>query len=512
MTKVCTFLTAALLLVALPASGLAAAASSGVPKMESAFDIGRSDTADVVYFRSEDVLQGQVLNDKSGLVTPYGTFSLPLRRCAGLSFEATRAHADAVVTVNFNRITGIVTDHVFRFRIGSSGAEVPLRKETIAFIVLKKAGNETDFLKGEDKPDLFIMANGDLLTGKAVEQTVDLRTDYAKVPVPFSEIKEVRLLGDRDITAVVTKTKGDPVRGTWETSELSLKLELGLDLPGIYKDQFARIFVGRARELAPAQFGIQPPVPGDSDPALLVGMVSTNEPTITLVLGRKATLKLALIPAGKFLMGSPGDEAGRDEDEGPPREVVISKPFYMGVHEVTQGQYEAVMGSNPSKFVDAAKPVESVAWDEAVEFCKRLSRRTHRAVTLPTEAQWEYACRAGSKARFGFGDDDRQLSTYARYGQSAEVGTAAVGSKKPSAWGLFDMHGNVWEWCADWYASSYVNAATQDPTGPLSGQWRVLRGGSWVNTWEACRSAARNKSAPDVRYNGLGFRVVVNVR
>ncbi len=512
MRKMCIFFVTSLLLAALSAPGLGAAVSSGVPRMESAFDIGRSDTEDVVYFRSEDVLQGQVLNEKVNVATPYGTLSLPLRRCAGLSFEATRANTEAVVTVNFNRVTGIVTDHVFRFRIGSSGAEVPLRKETIAFIVLKKTLGETDILQGQGQPDLFVMANGDLLTGKAVEQTVELRTDYAKVPVSFSEIKEVRLLGDRDITAIVTKVKGDPVRGTWETNELSLKLEIGPDLPAVYKDQFAKIFVGRARELAPAQFGIQPPVPGDVDPALLVGMVSVNEPAITLDLGNKAIMKLALIPAGKFLMGSAGDEAGRDEDEGPQREVIISKPFYLAVHEVTQGQYEAVMGSNPSKFVDAAKPVESVSWDDAVEFCKRLARRTHQAVTLPTEAQREYACRAGLKTRFGFGEDERQLSTFARYGQGAEAGTAAVGSKKPSAWGLFDLHGNVWEWCGDWYASSYVNAATQDPPGPLSGQWRVLRGGSWVNTWEACRCAARNKSAPDVRYNGIGFRVVVNLR
>jgi formylglycine-generating enzyme required for sulfatase activity len=170
------------------------------------------------------------------------------------------------------------------------------------------------------------------------------------------------------------------------------------------------------------------------------------------------------------------------------------------------------MGDNPSKFIDAAKPVECVSWDGAVEFCRRLSRKTHQAVTLPTEAQWEYACRAGTKTRFGFGEDDRQLSAHARYGQSAEAGTAPVGSKKPSAWGLYDMHGNVWEWCADWYTSSYVNAATQDPVGPLSGQWRVLRGGSWANTVEGCRCATRNKSAPDVRYNGIGFRVVVNSR
>ncbi len=493
-----------------PAAG--AAGSSAYPQMESAFDIPRSDTEDVIYFRSEDVLQGQLLSEKIGLVTPYGMLSIPLRRCAGLSFDAARTLTDAVVTVNFNRVSGIITDHVFRFRIGSSGTVVPIRKETVAFVVLKKTAEETDFLKAPERPDLFVMANGDLLTGKAAEQTVDIRTDYGKVAISFTEIKDVRLLPEGDVTAIIAKTTGNPIRGAWETNELSLSLEMGQILPAVYKDQFARILVGRARDLAPAQFGVRPLGAGESDAGLPGKAVLLDEPTLTLDLGKQATMKLALIPAGKFLMGSLGDEAGRDEDEGPQREVVVSKPFYMGVHEVTQGQYEAVMGANPSKFIDAAKPVECVSWEDAVEFCRRVSRRTRQSVTLPTEAQWEYACRAGAKTRFGFGDDDRQLSTFARYGQGAEAGTAAVGSKKPSAWGLHDMHGNVWEWCADWYASSYVNAATQDPVGPLSGQWRVLRGGSWVNTWEGCRCAARNKSAPDVRYNGLGFRVVVNLR
>ncbi len=514
MREMKAFFMIVISLVVLDMPARAAAGSSAYPRMESAFDIPRSDTEDVIYFRSEDVLQGQLLSEKIGLVTPYGTLSIPLRRCAGLSFDAARSPTDAVVTVNFNRFSGIVTDHVFRFRIGSSGTVVPIRKESVAFVVLKKTADETDFLKDSEKPDLFLMANGDLLTGKAAEQAVDLRTDYGKISVSFNEIKEVRLLPEGDVTAIIAKTTGNPVRGAWETSELSLSLEMGQILPAIYKDRFARILVGQARDLAPAQFGVRPvdvgaahasPAPtGQPAEALL------DEPTLTLDLGKQATMKLALIPAGKFLRGSPGDEAGRDEDEGPPREVIISRPFYLGVHEVTQGQYEAVMGANPSKFIDAAKPVESVSWEDAVEFCRRVARRTHQSVVLPTEAQWEYACRAGSKMRFGFGDDDRQLSTFARYGQGAEAGTAAVGSKKPSAWGLYDMHGNVWEWCADWYASSYVNAATQDPVGPLSGQWRVLRGGSWVNTWEGCRCAARNKSAPDVRYNGLGFRIVVN--
>lgn len=488
----------------------ARAASAAPARMESAFDIPRSDTQDIIYFRSEDVLRGQLLTEKVNVATQYGTLTLPVRRCAGFSFEASRTNRDAVVTVNFNRVTGIVTDHVFRFHLGSSGAEVPLRKETIAFILLKKTPDEADFLDGRATADLFLMANGDVLTGKAAEQTVQLRTDYGKVPVSFGDIKEVRMQGGTDVTALVTRANGETVRGAWETDEMSLILDLGLPLPAVYKDQFARIFVGRARELAPSQFGIEPPVPVEPETALPVRAVSLDEKTISLDLGKNVTLKLTLISPGKFLMGSPADEAGRDEDEGPQREVVISKPFYLGVHEVTQEQYAAVMEAKPSKFTDGAKPVESVSWDEAVEFCQRLSRRTNQAVTLPTEAQWEYACRAGTKTRFSSGDDDRQLSTYARYSQGADAGTAVVGAKKPSAWGLFDMHGNVWEWCADWYAGSYVNAPTQDPTGPALGQFRVLRGGSWGNTSDGCRCATRNKSLPDVRYNGIGFRVVVN--
>ncbi len=149
-----------------PGRAAAPAAAPSLPKMETVFDIARPQTQDVIYFRSEDIVQGQLLNEKVSVVTQYGTLSIPLRRCAGLSFEASRANADAVVTVNFNRFTGIVTDHVFRFRIASSGMEVPIRKETIAFVLLKKTAEETDFLKGHDKADLFVMANGDVLSGQ----------------------------------------------------------------------------------------------------------------------------------------------------------------------------------------------------------------------------------------------------------------------------------------------------------------------------------------------------------
>jgi formylglycine-generating enzyme required for sulfatase activity len=239
----------------------------------------------------------------------------------------------------------------------------------------------------------------------------------------------------------------------------------------------------------------------------------STDQTITLDLGEQVTMKLTLIPAGKFVMGSPSHEAGRGEDEGPQREVTISKPFYMGIHEITQGQYEVIMGSNPACFKGATRPVERVSWEDATEFCRRLSQKTGKKVTLPTEAQWEYACRAGSTTRFCFGDDAKQLAAYARYGQGVEEGTAPVGMGKPNAWGLYDMHGNVWEWCSDWYAKSYANLPLVDPTGLNSGQTRVLRGGCWYLSFTPayCRSACRYDISPGGSGGNLcGFRVIVD--
>ena len=231
----------------------------------------------------------------------------------------------------------------------------------------------------------------------------------------------------------------------------------------------------------------------------------------TIPVGEKASIKLALISSGKFTMGSPDGEKERSAYEGPQREVTITKPYYMGATEVTQAQYEAVMGKNPSSFKGPQNPVESVSWDDAVEFCMKLSEKTGKKVRLPTEAEWEYACRAGTKTRFTFGDNDADLGDYAWYGGNSKRKTHPVGGKKPNAFGLYDMPGNVWDWCGDWYADSYANAKNVDPTGPDSGCYRVLRGGSWSLYPRYCRSAVRNRHEPDFRYYVIGFRVVVVV-
>jgi formylglycine-generating enzyme required for sulfatase activity len=225
---------------------------------------------------------------------------------------------------------------------------------------------------------------------------------------------------------------------------------------------------------------------------------------LTLDLGNGVTMKLVLIRPGSFIMGSPDSEQGRGPDESPQHEVVITKPFYMGVTEVTQAQYEAVMVTNPSKFRGPTNPVDSVIWAEAVEFCRRLSKRTRKTFRLPTEAEWEYACRAGSKTRFSFGDSESALGYYAWFASNGGRMTKPVGQKKPNAWGLYDMHGNVWEWCMDWHGP-YSSGSSTDPQGAASGSLRVVRGGMWGNgTIGYLRCACRGD--PANRGDNNGFR------
>ena len=235
--------------------------------------------------------------------------------------------------------------------------------------------------------------------------------------------------------------------------------------------------------------------------------------TMSLDLGRGLTLSLVWIPAGKFLMGSPETEKDRDGGEGPQHEVSISRPFYLGEYVVTQEQYETLMGQNPSGTKGAKNPVDSVTWSDAVGFCKRLSAKTGKNIRLPTEAEWEYACRAGSKTRFYYGDDRdcSKLGDYAWYDKNCDAKTHSVGQKKPNAWGLYDMHGNVWQWCSDW-SGSYADAKNQDPQGPNSGTVRILRGGGWVGSSATCRCADRHTCSPDGQYNSFGIRVVVEVK
>ncbi len=229
------------------------------------------------------------------------------------------------------------------------------------------------------------------------------------------------------------------------------------------------------------------------------------------------------VEGGRFLMGSPDEEKGPYDDQSPQCEVEVSG-FLMSATEVTNAQYNMFLeamearggevwervkwsgASNPglqSKFKGDRQPVVCVSWDDAMAFCEWVGN----GVTLPTEAQWEYACRAGSTGRFCFGEDEAQLGDYAWYNENAGDATHVVAGKKANAWGLYDMHGNVWEWCSDWY-DAHTAEPVKDPTGPTDGFTHVLRGGSWSDIEVSyCRSAFRAGAASS-RTGSLGFRLV----
>jgi formylglycine-generating enzyme required for sulfatase activity len=295
------------------------------------------------------------------------------------------------------------------------------------------------------------------------------------------------------------------------------------------------------------------------DTARLVGKtVAVQAPgkTFTNSIG----MEFVLIPAGEFMMGSDKEkDPNADKNETPRHRVSISEPFYLGKYAVIQAQWEVVMGNIPSsdfyysnystdgklslwmmgmKRINSVwskgqrnrnNPVVSVSWDDAQEFIKRLNAKEgHKRYRLSTEAEWEYAARAGSTSAYSFGDDAGQLGRYAWYDGDWQLGsTHPVGQKEANAWGLYDMHGNVWEWVQDWYGEEYyrtsseschtirgdnwiINSLSIDPRGPLSGSYRVFRGGSWISPAGICRSAFRDYSSPGFGGGLLGFRLALS--
>ena len=256
--------------------------------------------------------------------------------------------------------------------------------------------------------------------------------------------------------------------------------------------------VRKCREDLPAVSAVSAVVPPNSSAGQ---MMSVKFP-------KEVVMKFCYCPAGSFTMGSPPDEQGRGMRENQVQ-VKLSKGFWMAQTECTQAQWVAVMGDNPSGFIGDNLPVEKVSWNDVRKFITKLNdAKTLPAgwnAALPSEAQWEYACRAGTKTAFSFGDtlDAKQANIGNALGK-----TGAVASYPANAWGLYDMHGNVWEWCVDWH-DRYPSGARTDPIGPDNGSHRVNRGGAWDDGSTTCRSDMRDRGAPDARHSSMGFRLVL---
>ncbi|MFO7900327.1 MAG: SUMF1/EgtB/PvdO family nonheme iron enzyme, partial [Planctomycetota bacterium] len=318
-----------------------------------------------------------------------------------------------------------------------------------------------------------------------------IETDAQKEPIPVGEMRPLRARLERFEKEYGETAFARSVAG--EVRELKRRL-----IPAFEKWPFSPEEARRRQKTTAAVLGV--PV------------------TKTVELADDVELKLVLIPAGEFVMGSPKSERGRDVDGDDTDEtqhrVRLTEPYYMGACEVTQAEWRAITGRNPSRFHGARHPVDSVSWKDCQRFLRKLNRRTGGHFRLPTEAEWEYACRAGSAAPFYFGNRvSIRLANYRGKGvyhigeKRSRERTLPVGSFDPNAFGLYDMAGNVIEWCADWYAD-YKPGATTDPTGPEKGTERVVRGGSWYGASRFLRSACRYKQPPDAHKSHTGLRVV----
>ncbi|MBR4553277.1 MAG: formylglycine-generating enzyme family protein [Bacteroidaceae bacterium] len=229
----------------------------------------------------------------------------------------------------------------------------------------------------------------------------------------------------------------------------------------------------------------------------------------TITLDGGVSFKMIAVEGGTFLMGSPESDADAYDDEKPQHEVTLSN-YYIGETEVTQELWEAVMGSNPSDFVGANLPVENVSWDDCQAFINKLNEKTGKTFRLPTEAEWEYAARGGKKSKGYTYSGSNAIGDVAWHLDNSGNTTHEVGTKQANELGIYDMSGNVWEWCQDWYGETYYeNSSTTDPQGPASGTYRMLRGGSWIDFARNCRVAIRVCASPDCKDLNYGLRLVL---
>lgn len=455
---------------------------------------------DIVFPRSGEARSGAIRNATITLHSPYGAVELETRHLASIEMDVGPNHFDRVTSVQRNLLLGFVHDRLDF--VDASGAQSTLSKTDFRQIVFDVRPFETSLRTGS----FLVLASGELMSGR-IENWTLTGTGLPGATEPSiarDQVEWIQFLDGTTAVGIVSR-EGREMTGVFGERLVELRLDAGpeIEIPAVHvKAIFVRpgFLPQPVRRRFPADAAIE--------------SANALEPPGETPEG------MVWIPPGAFVMGSPPGEPGRGSDEDPPTRVIVSRGFWMGKHEVTQGEFEMLMHSNPSGFPgDSMRPVEKVSWIEAREYCRRLTRQraesgvlpANHVYRLPTEAEWEYACRAGSEARFGFGDDptDSDLARHAWFLGNSGSSTHPVGELEPNRLGLHDMHGNVWEWCLDLWQDSYPGGTVTDYAGPVDGWLRVARGGSWLYDAEFCRSANRDNYGPENRCSDIGFRVVL---
>jgi formylglycine-generating enzyme required for sulfatase activity len=457
----------------------------------------------LVTLRNGSRLAGTVLNDSFTLRTAYGSLKVLVSAIDRMEMADVPGAVDALYGIGGDRFSGFIEDPVVLVKLDDGGRTVA-RRERVRRIAFP--GREKQVLTLPPW-QMVVLRNGDYFHSKLAGDRWRLVSKQGDVSVSADDLDMIEFAEPPDRTVRVVDRKGGVLRGTWPDEDIEIDTAVGprlkVHLAFISSLHFSRASVpgeiasksALAREAGASSAASEPPsgfAPDD----------------------------MVWIKPGQFLMGSPREETGRDLDEGPQTQVALTQGFWMATHEVTQGEYQAVMGSVPSVFTgDSRLPVERVTWLEAVDYCRRLTAKhsadgripSGHVYRLPSEAEWEYACRAGTTTRFSFGDDPelRRLAEYAWHGEVSDSTPHSVATKKPNPWGLYDMHGNVLEWCLDGATTHLPGGTVTNYRAPADGSLRIARGGSWLYGAKSCRSANRDSYSETTRCSDLGFRVVL---
>ena len=439
---------------------------------------------------------GLALSEELWLHSRIGALKIPMSSIERVIYGKGPQSLDQVRTRNRNLIHGIA-HHPITLRSQETTSEfLAATIQTLEENSRRKGAPENEMSQ------YLLLRDGSMLSGRILSPSIPVRTGVQHGIIEISATESIRFGTDpREVT--IYHKNGSERSGTIGIETIPFRLDLTGDLAisiwdirDLYcREGFTPVSVQRAFSGGEAGTLAEAPSPPPFE-------------------------NLAWIPPGRFTLGSATHELGRGSDEGPQTEITLTQGFWMSKFEVTQAEYTALMGVNPSTFQrDPQYPVEKVSWHDALAFCREKNREAKEAGTLPqgmifrlpTESEWEYACRAGSSTRFSYGDDlsHSNLIHYAWFVENSDSSPHPVGMLKPNPWGLHDMHGNVWEWCLDQWQYAYPGGKMTDYSAADDGWLRVARGGSWLYSAGNCRSANRDDYGPNNRCSDIGFRLVL---
>ena len=479
-----------------------------MPTIETVLDTTRPKDVDILLLRNGDKLTGTVMNESFSIRTSYAHIVIESKYIAGINLEGGANNIESIITVNNNRFSGFIDDAFVSFKL-TGGPQLEIRREKVLKIVFRQRPQETAGMKWRQ---FMQLKNGDYFHGQILTKDITISTTYAKIPLDFATTESITLIGDANPLTTVKMTNGDTVQGILETEDIEIELDVGSVIE-VYQDRIDRIFFKE-------------------------GYVPDGIPSI-VTSSSVAKGNFILVEKGSFTMG---DTDGAS-DEKPTHKVTFTYNFYIGKYEVTFDEYDAFCSAtgkskpNDQGWGRGSRPVINVTWWDAIDYCNWLSEKEKlpkaydsngnlldkdgRVTTditkvlgyrLPTEAEWEFAARGGNKSRGYQYAGSSTVGDVAWYDSNSGGKTQEVGKKAPNELGIYDMSGNVWEWCSDWYDSGYyAKSPTTNPYNSTAGSNRVERGGGWYNDATSTRVAIRRNYSPSSADYYLGFRIARTV-